>query len=482
MRFQSKARATVMRIFLVLIALLVPAAGQETQESKPQFRFNLDYARSHYSDSLTYCELYAVVPRKQLSYLPEQGRYKAEFKATAEVFAQDSLVASKIWRNVNYADSLAGISGEQSLFCLNHFVLADGEYTIAFTIEDLNNPAAKASYRFPIQIAAFKGPGLQLSDLHVSGSIVRDTTNTPFFKNGFQVTPNPAGLFGLGLPILYLYSEVYHLAPATSDSGGKYSVAYRIYNAEGQAVKEVAPRLRTKPGDSAVEVTGINVVTLVSGAYRVAEEITDLETGARATGMRKFFVYREGDFTGEAAAPQQQKPEEFKSAGSAGLDVQRYLMMSEKEINQEFEYTRYISTKEERNTFKKLNLPGKQAFMKEFWSGRDPSPGTPENEYKQDYLARVQKANASYRGSFREGWRTDRGRILLVYGAPDEVERFPFSNDNRAYEIWHYYSVQGGVQFYFVDKRDTGDLELVHSTARGEIYDEDWEHWKNPGN
>ncbi|HOT96032.1 MAG TPA: GWxTD domain-containing protein [bacterium] len=481
MRVKIKWRPAITGIFLALAALLQPAAGQETQKSEPQFRFNIDYARSYYSDSLTYCELYAVIPRKQLTYLQDQGRFKAEFKATAEVFRQDSLVGSKIWRNVNYVDSLADISGDQSLFCLNHFILPDGDYTLAFTIEDLHSGTAKGTYRFPLQIAAFKGPGLELSDLHISGSIIRDTTASPFFKNGFQVTPNPSGLFGLGLPILYLYSEIYHLAPASSDSGGKYRVAYKIYNAEGQAVKEVAPRMRNKPGDSAVEVTGINVVTLVSGAYRVVEEVTDLETGLKATGLRKFFVYREGDFAGEAAAPLQ-KPEEIKGAGSAGIDADRYQTMGEKEINQEFDYTRYISTKEERNTFKKLNLPGKRAFMKEFWSGRDPSPGTPENEYKQDYLARVQKANTSYRGSFREGWRTDRGRILLVYGAPDEVERFPFSNDNRAYEIWHYYSVQGGVQFYFVDKRDTGDLELVHSTARGEIYDEDWEHWKNPSN
>ncbi|HNW59523.1 MAG TPA: GWxTD domain-containing protein [bacterium] len=481
MRLHSLIRERVSRIILVFMAAALPAIAQEAQETKANFRFNIDYTRAHYSDSLTYLEIYAVIPRRQLTYLPDQGRYKAEFKATAEVFLQDSLVSSKVWRNVNYADSLAQVSGEQSLFCLNHFILPDGDFEMSLRIEDLQNAAAQGAYRFPLHIAAFRGPGLELSDLHVSGSIVRDTSSTPFLKNGFQVTPNPSGLFGLGLPILYLYSEIYHLVPARSDSGAKYSVAYKIFNADGQAVKEVAPRLRNKPGDSAVEVTGINVITLVSGAYRVVAEVTDLETGAQTSGARKFFVYREGDYKGEAAAPLQ-KVEEAKGFGSAGIDADRYLTMSEKEINQEFEYTRYISTKEERNTFKKLNFQGKRAFMKEFWMGRDPSPGTPENEYKQDYLGRVQKANSSYRGSFREGWRTDRGRILLVYGPPDEVERYPFSNDNRAYEIWHYYSVQGGVQFYYVDKRDTGDLELVHSTARGEIYDEDWEHWKNPGN
>jgi GWxTD domain-containing protein len=471
-------RREVLRVILLLFVTFLPAAAQEAKQAESQFRFNIDYTRSLYSDTLTYFEFYAVLPRQQLTYVPDEGRFKAEFKVTAEVFLQDSLTASKIWRNVNYADSLGGIDAEQSLFCLNHFVLPEGGYDMALKIEDLNNPVAQASYRFPFQIASFKSAGLQLSDLQISSSIVRDTTASPFLKNGFHVTPNPSGLFGLGLPILYLYSEIYHLAPATSDSGGKYRVAYKIYNADGEAVKEVAARVRNKPGDSAVEVTGINVVTLVSGAYRVVAEVTDLENDIMVNTARKFFVYREGDYAeGGAVSEQKQEP---SAGGSAGLDADRYGVMTEKQINEEFEWARYISTKEERNTYKKLNLPGKRAFIKEFWGNRDPSPGTPENEYKRDYLGRIQQANRSYRGSFREGWRTDRGRVLLVYGPPDEVERFPFSNDNRAYEIWHYYSLQGGVQFYYVDKRDTGDLELVHSTARGEIYDLDWEHWKNP--
>ena len=92
----------------------------------------------------------------------------------------------------------------------------------------------------------------------------------------------------------------------------------------------------------------------------------------------------------------------------------------------------------------------------------------------------MEYANQAFRGTFREGWRTDRGRVMLVYGKPDEVERFPFSSDNKAYEVWHYFSLQGGIDFIFVDRRDMGDYELVHSTARGELYDPDWVRWIDP--
>ena len=478
MQFHLFVRKTVLWFGALLLTTTIGVQAQQAQQIEPQFRFNIDYSRFRYADTLTYVEFYAALPRQQLTFVPDQQRYKAEFKVTAEIFLQDSLVASKIWKNVNYADSLADIDADQSLFCLNHFVMPDGNYEMALQIEDGRNPAIAAHYRFPLPVSAFAGPALQLSDLQISSSISRDTTDTPFVKNGFQVAPNPAGLYGIGLPILYLYSEIYHLAPAASDSGGKYSVGYKIYNADGRMVKEVDAKLRNKPGDSAVEVTGINVVTLVSGAYRVEEEVKDFASGAVAAGSRKFFVYREADFAEGGAAFAAKTGS--SGPGSPGVDADRYEVLSLKELDQEFDWARYISSKEERDTYKKLNLDGKRKYIREFWAIRDPSPGTPENEYKRDYLGRIEHANQAFRGTFREGWRSDRGRVLLLYGQPDEIERFPFSNQNRAYETWHYFAVQGGILFYYVDKRDTGDMELVHSTARGEIYDLEWERWIDP--
>lgn len=470
-------------LVLIIFSGLMPGKGPDrvhgqSQAAENKFQFTIDYSRFRYSDSLTYLELYAAIPRQPLAFLPHEGRFKAEYIARAEIFAGDSLYASKVWKSVNYAERIEEVNPDQILFCLNYFILPPGQYEASLQVEDGNNPQTLARYRFPLEITSYSGSDLQLSDMQISSSITRDTTRTPFLKNGFHVTPNPAGTYGLGLPILFLYSEIYHLAPATSDSGGKYSIAYKVYDASGQLAKQVDARLRSKPGESAVEVTSINVVTLVSGAYRVVAEVRDLETGITAAGVRKFFVYREADYEagGAAIAPQ----ESGTGERSAGLDADRYGVMSAKQLDDEFEWTRYISTKEERDTYKKLNLEGKRKFIKEFWAQRDPSPGTPENEYKRTYLGQVTHANQAFRGTFREGWRTDRGRVLLVYGAPDETERFPFSNDNRAYEIWHYYSLQGGVQFYFVDKRDTGELELVHSTARGELYDLEWERWINP--
>ena len=115
----------------------------------------------------------------------------------------------------------------------------------------------------------------------------------------------------------------------------------------------------------------------------------------------------------------------------------------------------------------------------EFWRKRDTTPETPQNEFRDNYLKLVNTANKEFSG-FRDGYKSDRGRILLVYGVPDEIERFPLNMEHKEHHIWKFFSIQGGVIFIFVDKQGFGNLELVHSTARGELNDPDWERWIDP--
>ena len=153
--------------------------------------------------------------------------------------------------------------------------------------------------------------------------------------------------------------------------------------------------------------------------------------------------------------------------------------MTEEELDQEFEYARYLATSSEKKTYKKANLEGKREFLKRFWNTRTLTADHLKegDNFRNDYLGRVETANQMFRGSFKEGWKTDRGRVLLVYGKPDDIERMTFGMGEKSHEIWHYHSLQGGVQFVFVDKQELGDMELVHSTARGELYDDNWARW-----
>ena len=85
----------------------------------------------------------------------------------------------------------------------------------------------------------------------------------------------------------------------------------------------------------------------------------------------------------------------------------------------------YVITDEERKAFKKLATDEeRERFIEEFWRRRDPDPDTEENEFKEEYYERIAYANEHFASGI-PGWKTDRGRIWIMYGKPDERETHP---------------------------------------------------------
>ncbi|HQJ47156.1 MAG TPA: GWxTD domain-containing protein, partial [Ignavibacteriaceae bacterium] len=98
----------------------------------------------------------------------------------------------------------------------------------------------------------------------------------------------------------------------------------------------------------------------------------------------------------------------------------------------------------------------------------------PENEYFRQYLQRVALSNERFTSMGKPGWKTDRGRVYLLYGEPTEIERYPNQLETRPYEIWQYTDIEGGVFFIFGDLTGFSDYTLINSTKRGELRDDNW--------
>src|ERR1051325_869191 len=106
---------------------------------------------------------------------------------------------------------------------------------------------------------------------------------------------------------------------------------------------------------------------------------------------------------------EKKKKEELKSVYKKWLD---------EDVN-------YIITDEERKAFKALKTDEERdQFIEQFRLRRDPDPDTPENEYKEQYYERIQYANEHFSSGI-PGWKTDRGRIYVTFGKPDETESHP---------------------------------------------------------
>ena len=149
--------------------------------------------------------------------------------------------------------------------------------------------------------------------------------------------------------------------------------------------------------------------------------------------------------------------------------------MYDEELDREFQYAKYLALDEEKKMYEQLEgKEGKQKFLFDFWTAVEKGRRDKPPVSRSEYYRRITIANEKY-GSFRhEGWATDRGRVVMVYGEPDEIDRHPQTNEQKRYEIWTYFSIENGVIFCFIDRLGTGRIELIHSTKRGEFYDPDW--------
>jgi len=137
----------------------------------------------------------------------------------------------------------------------------------------------------------------------------------------------------------------------------------------------------------------------------------------------------------------------------------------------------YIITDEERKAWKRLSTDDeRENFIESFWLRRDPTPDTEENEYKEEHYRRIAYANERFASGI-PGWKSDRGRIYIVYGPPDETEdhssggsydrpieegggqtsTFPFID-------WTYRYIEGvgsNVKIEFVDTTMSGEFRMT---------------------
>ncbi len=107
-------------------------------------------------------------------------------------------------------------------------------------------------------------------------------------------------------------------------------------------------------------------------------------------------------------------------------------------------------------------IEDRKKALKEYWAVKDPFPETPRNELKVEFYRRISYANENFGYLGRAGWETDRGRVLVRYGVPDQIDDFPFSLSSYPYQEWHYYKGGRYRKFTFVDDNHDGDYRLVY--------------------
>ena len=137
----------------------------------------------------------------------------------------------------------------------------------------------------------------------------------------------------------------------------------------------------------------------------------------------------------------------------------------------------YIITNEERQAFVRLGSEAEcSMFVEQFWLRRDPTPGTPKNEAREEHYRRLAYANQHFASTAMPGWSTDRGRVYITYGPPDEIESHSAQRLSRPAEqgggtteaypfdqwLYHHNDALGNdVLFEFVDQTEDKNYRLT---------------------
>jgi GWxTD domain-containing protein len=161
------------------------------------------------------------------------------------------------------------------------------------------------------------------------------------------------------------------------------------------------------------------------------------------------------------------------------VDVSQYPKLEVEELPEGYrkwleEEVTWIITDQERDVFLRLQSNGqREAFVKGFWAQRDPTPGTPRNEYFELYSQRWAYVTDRFgRGTSTPGWRTDRGRMYLLLGEPTEITRLENDQVLQPTIIWRYMAEPDlGVPPYFYlvfyKRHNSGDYKLYSPLGDG---------------
>jgi len=423
--------------------------------------FYFDYSSFRGNEGNSILEFYYQISNNTLIFTKTEDGYSSKYELAVSFTDKktDKLVEYKTWEEVlsvkNYSETTL-----RSEYWINqmNFSIPSGEYKMKVVLTDLESDHKNEFSRDIVVKEYERGEKIRISDIELVSSKLEKNVNKRFSKGtNLNLVPNSTNVYGDLLPKLLLYYELYGL-PYETDKDKKLSVEYRILNYKNEIILSFFEDIEYD-SESTSQFAAIPLADINEGKYYLNVRVRSDKSEKFISTEKRFFIKR--------------------SFGPVGDDFEKSI-----------EYLRYIASDEELNKIKSAKDDKKKKLWLEFWEKKDPTKNTQKNEMMEEYYRRIRYANKEY-SHIKEGWLTDRGRIYILLGRPDEIAKnylyganqedyrgsgfndqivgrnFEETIDNNQYNlhgskpciIWYYYSLKK--KFVFVDKHGTGDYVLL---------------------
>lgn len=455
------------RNILILLLFLGTCSGFTFAQNDLDVDF--DYAQFSYENNVL-VELYYSFIVSQLTPAKIETGYEVAGYLNIQIYdsLKSQLVLNKEYKIPSYIQDTTEFSGNKKQVGQLNLVLDPSKYSIKIIAKDYYTQGKSVEFNKTLNIEKIPLDKLSASSLQLCDMISKsENEQSIFYKNGLEVTPNPSRLFGSNISELYYYFELYNLETEFTEKN--YKIVYKITN-DNNVIKEFQKEYSVK-SNSKVEFGSFDVSMLSSGKYELLITVSKKnENNPNLQIRNNFWVYNKGTVSNDFLQD------------DISLEDSEYKQMDSVDVENEIAQIGYILNEKNNQLLNNIkSLKNKKLFLIKFWQSLDPTPGTTKNEFKLEYLERIKYSNSNLKNNYQDGWKTDRGRVMCIYGKPDEIERYDFTSDTRPYEIWRYNTIQGGILFAFIDLSNVGsNYTLVHSTAKGELSDEDWKRRLDP--
>lgn len=385
--------------------------------------FFIDYAafREETGEKFRF-ELYYEILTHALSFVKEGEKFKASYEIQVVISNKINKQVSGTSLEEDYVVDTYEETRSPLDYLINQLNLSlySGRYKLRVKLIDQNSGAA-LELEEDVKIPSRIQKKVVLSDIEFIRRLSDSTGDSRFDKLGKTVIPSVSRSYGDTEPMLMFFFEAYGGPPTPED----YLLKYEIRHLNQAFSHEETTR-----------------VMLGSEVYHVFDSLW-------------LDGFPSGDYSLKIALLQRDQ-EKAKIERTFRINWS-FVNQLKNEYMTAIEQLRYVASSDEIKELK--DVPEDERLQKwlEFWKSKDPTPGTPENELKDEYLRRLAYVNQNFTLPTKEGWETDMGMIYMIYGHPDEVEKHPFDRDVRAFQRWYYY--QKNLMFLFVDRGD-GEYEL----------------------
>lgn len=469
-RLEQTSRFLAMTKLVCYIALILLAGALDAElANAQQFPLVVSVNQFRIDTSRTRVEIAYAIADTHLVFRssPQDGYLRAELELTIRLESPSVVDSAYV---ILESVKPTGQFQHSLLVGKRTFILPPDQYTVRLRIRDaLRQRSAVLERTLPLVVRRFDARSITASSVELASwiaradSLDRRQVNRSFLKNGLYVVPQPTAVYEGTEPMLYAYTELYNLDNCRCDS---VVLRYHILDA---ALNEVFDLRYKRPvvGNEQAEVVTIPLDGLATGAYYLTLSIEQGKSGEQQLARQQFYVVNP-----------ELPPQPLRMLSEDELFLQSpFATMDDNQLALEIASARLVARPAELEPYDQLTSTiARRRFLFRYWLQQDPDPTTPINERYEEFRKARDYAALNYRSSrYPEGWNSDRGRVLLKYGFPSQIDRAYFNMDGaHPHEIWRYDNVQGGVIFVFVDQQGTGNYVLVHSTALYEIRNENW--------